>query len=258
MTGTGNRRLLGFIPARSGSVRVPHKNMRPIGGISPIRRAAEAALATTTLDAVAVSTDSPDYLREAADAGIKTHYLRPRHLATDDAAIADCVADYLDWTRAHGGGSFSHIVLLQPTSPFRTAADIDDAVRCWLESGCRSLVSVRPAAKRASLLVWGTPAQGAQARPMPQPPSMENSFPYVLNGAIYIAPVEDVIASRRWWDDRSILYVCETPDPHDIDTEKDAAAADALLRFGALGEKNRAADSPKTTQPLSNPQDKRK
>ena len=230
--------------------------MLPIGGISPIRRAVETALAAATLDSVAFSTDSPDYLREAAAAGIKTDYLRPRHLATDDAAIVDCVADYLDWALANRGESFSHVVLLQPTSLFRTAADIDGAVRCWRESGCRSLVSVRPAAKRTSLLVWGTPAQGVQARPVPKPPPVENSSLYVLNGAIYIAPVEDVVASRHWWDHRSVLYVCEAPDPHDIDAETDAAAADALLRFGALGKKNRAAESTKTTNSPTNPRGK--
>ena len=66
------QRLLGFIPARGGSVRALNKNARPIAGMSPIRRAVAAALAAGSLDDVAFSTDSADYLTEAAAAGAAT------------------------------------------------------------------------------------------------------------------------------------------------------------------------------------------
>ena len=224
------QRLLGFIPARGGSVRALNKNARPIAGMSPIRRAVAAALAAGSLDDVAFSTDSADYLTEAAAAGAATDYRRPAQLATSEAAIADCVTDYLAWHRENGGRAFSHIVLLQPTSLFRTAAYIDDAVRCWRDSGCRSLVSVRPAAKLPSLMVWGSPRHGDVALAKQHPALDANHQPYVLNGAIYIAPVEDIIGTGRWWDERSAFYVSDSPDPYDIDTEGDLAAAEALLQ----------------------------
>jgi CMP-N,N'-diacetyllegionaminic acid synthase len=233
MSISSKQRLLGFIPARSGSVRAPNKNVRPIGGgTTPIWRAVTAALAADSLDAIVVSTDSTDYLHEAAAAGAATEYRRPPHLATSDATIADSVADYLAWSHMRGQGGFSHIVLLQPTSLFRTAADIDDAVLLWQESGCRSLVSVRPAAKLPALLVWGSKRQSSIARAAKRPTLDDDKQPYVLNGAIYITPVEDIICRGQWWDERSVYYVCDTPDPYDIDTESDLAAAEALLNCG--------------------------
>lgn len=235
MIEAGPRRLLGFIPARSGSVRAPDKNIRPVAGMSPIRRAIIAAMAAESLDAVAFSTDSPEYLAEANAAGLASTYLRPSRLALDDTSIAECAAHYLAWHQTNGGSAFTHVVLLQPTSLFRTASTIDAAIACWLQSGRRSLVSVRPAAKRPNLIVWGekTTDNKVCVAASPQTAAMA----YVLTGELYVAPVEDIVGKRQWWDSRAALYVSEMPDPFDVDTEADLAAAAALLQRYSIGAK---------------------
>lgn len=126
--------VLAVIPARGGSRRCPRKNIRPYKGIPLVNRALDAAHDSRLIDTIAVSTE---------DAEIKGHVRRdewlievidrPPELATDDASNEDVLRHALslyphDW-----------VVLLQPTSPLRTAEDIDACIeRAQMGDGCIS------------------------------------------------------------------------------------------------------------------------
>lgn len=214
------RRLLGLITARAGSKRFPGKNARPLAGASLIERAVHSALGARTIDSVGFSSDGQELRQLAAKAGLVETYGRPAILASDTATSADAVMDYVRW-RAGRGDVFSHVVLLQPTSPLRTAAHIDAAVAQWLASGKDSLVSaVRMAPNGGYVLTRapdGTLAQldaGLDA--------------LVLDGAIYISPVE-MIEEGRFWHADSEVFVTDLPRWFDIDVEEDFRTAELLL-----------------------------
>ena len=114
----GNRRLA-LIPARSGSKGVPRKNIRMVAGQSLLARAIKTALASGLFDRVFVSTDSDDYVKEAADAGVETPFLRPPGLAGDKSVVADTIEHTIN-TFAAQGELFDTLTLLEPTSPLRT------------------------------------------------------------------------------------------------------------------------------------------
>lgn len=225
--------LLAFIPARSGSVRAPNKNAREIAGMSLIERTVKAALATDAPDAVAFSSDSDAYIKLAREAGLHEFYKRPERLAADDIGTPECVLDYLDWNSDIGGTAFTHIVLLQPTNPFTTADDIDKAVALWRKSKKPSLASVTPAAHNTRFVVSRNRETGKQVR---EGKNDDRDF-YVLDGAIFITPVEMIRGAGRFWDEDSELYVKNYPIFFDIDTEADFRAAKLLLEGSSMVKK---------------------
>ena len=126
----GGKRLLGLVPARGGSVGIPHKNIRLLGGKPLIAWSIEVARQSRYLDRVVVSTDDDEIAECARIYGAETPFIRPADLATDSARAVDVVLHALDQIR-----DADAVVLLQPTSPFRSVGDIDHAVESWDRHG---------------------------------------------------------------------------------------------------------------------------
>jgi CMP-N,N'-diacetyllegionaminic acid synthase len=218
-------RLLGFIPARSGSVRLPGKNTLEIGGKSLIERTVETALQSTTLDEIALSTDSAEYADIAIAAGLPTTYKRPTHLNKSETTSIDVVLDYLAWRRDQGMEEISHVLVLQPTSPQRRVEDIDGAVKTWRKSEESSLVSVMPAGPNAGYVVventsTGKLTGGAEA--------VDGNI-YVLDGMFFLASVDMLVRESVFWNADSALYINVYPRPYDIDTGGDFSAARCMI-----------------------------
>jgi len=132
-------RSLAIIPARGGSKRIPGKNLAEVGGVSLVRRAIDAG---AVCDVVMVSTDESSteaHARPYLAGGIgAVHARKPEH-ATDEAQLEPVIADVLE---QYDGDGFDAIVLLQPTSPFRTYDHVAEALRILETTGCDSVVSV--------------------------------------------------------------------------------------------------------------------
>ena len=139
-------RAVAFIPARGGSKRVPGKNLREVGGMPLLARAINAGLGIMPVDdvvsveacaSVVVSTDDDGIWNVAHDMAVDRHE-RPPQLASDHAQIEDALSHW--WTRLDDKPDA--IVLLQPTSPFRTAAHVREALRLLEVTGADSVVGV--------------------------------------------------------------------------------------------------------------------
>lgn len=114
-----------IIPARGGSKGVPRKNIHPLAGKPLIAHTLAAAIeARKTLGgSILVSTDDEEIAAVAAEYGAPTAYRRPAELAGDTAGSREMMLHAADRAAAEGI-DFDTIILLQPTSPLRTAADI--------------------------------------------------------------------------------------------------------------------------------------
>jgi N-acylneuraminate cytidylyltransferase/CMP-N,N'-diacetyllegionaminic acid synthase len=133
--------MLMVIPARGGSKRLPRKNVLPLAGKPLICWTIEAALATGLAARILVTSDDEEILSIAsryASQGLIIHK-RPAELASDHASTADALLDALA-TEQQVGHSAKTLILLQPTSPLRTAEDILAAVRKYEESGSSDTV----------------------------------------------------------------------------------------------------------------------
>lgn len=123
--------VLGVIPARAGSKRVPDKNLRSYRGKPLLQWAIEGARGSKYLDRLVVSSDSPAAL-QMAEAHEAEAVARPAWLATDHA-MNEGVLIHLLYTLRW----YDWVVLLQPTSPLRTAQDIDTCIeRAQAGKGC--------------------------------------------------------------------------------------------------------------------------
>jgi CMP-N,N'-diacetyllegionaminic acid synthase len=131
-----------LIPARSGSKRVPHKNIAPLNGHPLIAYTIAAAKESGVFDAVVVSTDSEHYAAVARHYGAEVPFLRPAEMAGDSSSDIDWVRHALHHLQAQGR-AFEAFALLRPTSPCRKAATIRRAWTQFLEGvGVDSLRAV--------------------------------------------------------------------------------------------------------------------
>ena len=115
-----NKSIIAIIPARGGSKGVPGKNIKDLCGKPLIVWTIEAALRSSYIDTVLVTSDDDDILKISEAAGAKI-IKRPSNLATDESPSMDAVLHALDTTAKH-----NVVILLQPTSPLRNEQHIDE------------------------------------------------------------------------------------------------------------------------------------
>lgn len=230
-------RVLGLIPARGGSKGLPGKNVRPLAGRPLIAWTIECALACDSLDAVVVSTDSDQIARIASANGAEVPFMRPARLARDDSRMVDVVLDAIDTLDADGR-AFDVVALLQPTSPLRTAADIDGALQRLLDSGGHAVAGVCPA-EHSPALAGTLPADGSLAdflRPEHTTANRQQLPEYFrLNGAIYVAEIPWLRESGTFVGEGTFAFVMPPERSVDIDSELDLALAERLMNRGAKG-----------------------
>ena len=135
-------KTLGIIPARRGSKRLARKNVLPLGGKPLVNWMIEAAHSSRRLDRVVVSSDDPEVLALAAQYDERLPLVRPAELADDRSPAIDYVRHALAVLEKNGEGPFEAIVILQPSSPLTSAADIDATIEMLERSGADSAVSV--------------------------------------------------------------------------------------------------------------------
>ena len=138
------RTILAVVPARGGSKSIPRKNLKPIGGLSLVARAARVAKSLSMIDAALISTDDPEIVAEARAHGLDAPFMRPAELATDTATSADMWRHAWLAAEGHYGKRFDLSVLLEPTSPLRRPDDVERTVRALLQAGAPAAATVSP------------------------------------------------------------------------------------------------------------------
>lgn len=215
------RPVIGLILARGGSKRLPGKNIRLLGGKPMIAWTVEAGLASETIDRLVLSTDDDAIMAAGRAAGCEVPFRRPEELAGDEATSVDAALHALDVLDLNDG----YLVLLQPTSPLRSAGDIDDCVYKCHDAKVPTCVSVSALGFPAKWLVALDDAGRVQL-----PLFDESRSFYKPNGAVYVVDIAWFRANRQFWIE-GVTLACETPVTRavDVDTEQDFLIAQALL-----------------------------
>jgi len=138
------KRVLAVVPARSGSKGVPDKNMKILGGLSLIARAAECLNELDWLDAKVLSTDSNRYADEGKKYGLQVPFLRPDLLSSDNATAIDTMRHALKEAEKEFNVEFDILLIVEPTSPFRTSLDVENTCRELIKNNVDSVVCVSP------------------------------------------------------------------------------------------------------------------
>jgi len=228
--------FLGIIPARSGSKGVKDKNIRMVAGKPLIAYTIEAAARSTLLTDCIVSTESERIAAIATQYGGTVPFPRPAELATDDAPTIDvlvhAVAAYEQMHSLH----VDYLVLLQPTTPLRTAADIDSAIGLMQSMPeARSLITCYKATAVHPRIMYHR--SGSIMQPYladGQSMTSRHVFEpvYVRNGAIYIADRRLVMEERRVMADNPIGHLMPRERSVNIDDYFDLFVAESILREG--------------------------
>jgi N-acylneuraminate cytidylyltransferase len=222
-------KVLGVIAARGGSKAVPGKNVRPVGGKPLIAWSIEAATDSDLLDRVVVSTDDEGIAGVARRLGCEVPFQRPPQLATDESGSVDVVLHALEQLPG-----FDVVTLLQPTSPLRTAADIDGALRAMVDANAPACASVTPTDPSPYWMFRCT--SDGRLRPVVagERPARRQDLPvaYVLNGAVYAARTAWLSQSRTFVTDETLAFEMPSSRSLDIDTEQDIARCEALMTAG--------------------------
>ena len=221
--------VLALIPARAGSKGLPGKNVRPFRGRPLIAWSIEAALESGLATVVWVSTDGEEIASVARGAGAEVPWLRPAELATDTASSLDVALHALD-----AYGPVDWLLLLQPTSPLRTAEDIRAAARL-VDEETDAVVSVCPA---HPLTYFRRETNEGYLAPLTEDAAarrQDTQAPWLLNGAMYLVRTEVLRATRQFLPPRTRPYVMPALRSVDIDTEEDWEMA-TLLAAGATRE----------------------
>lgn len=225
--------VLGLILARGGSKAIPRKNIRLLAGRPLLVHTIETAGTSDEVDRLVVSTEDEEIREVANEHGAETPFWRPERLATDEACSHGAIVHALDTLQGDGyrPDVFLH---LQPTSPFRTSADIRNVVE-MLRDGAGAVVSVCEPSHHP----YWTKRMDETGRLHPflqdgEIPSRRQELPeaYAINGAIYGSHVGYYRRHDGFYGPETFGYVMPKRRSVDIDDEFDWQIAEALLAEG--------------------------
>jgi CMP-N-acetylneuraminic acid synthetase len=217
-------KILGIIPARGGSKGVPRKNLKHLNGIPLIKYTIDAALGSNLTDIV-VSTEDDEIASFALQSGCKVPFLRPTELASDSARSIDVAIHALKTMEDLENCTYDAIMLLQPTTPFRTKEDINNAINVFAkDSEASSVISVvdvkghHPA--RMKYISEGVLIDPVFCEAYENQNRQELEPMFIRNGAIYLSKRE-VILNSSFKGTKSLALVMPEERSINIDTPSD-------------------------------------
>lgn len=181
-----------------------------------------------------MSSDSEEIRRIAIEAGAEAPFLRPPNLSGDHASSADVVLHSLNFL-SERGESFDTCILLQPTSPLRSAVHIDEAFELYEKLEAKSIISVT---NIGHPIEWVNELGDAGqmdiffTKGSVYKRSQDSPERYMINGAIYIFGVDQFKVDNSYFFERgSFAYVMRKKDSIDIDTYDDLDLAEMSLKL---------------------------
>lgn len=224
-------KILGIIPARGGSKGIPRKNLRNFAGRPLIARTIEEALKVSAIDRLICSTDDSKIASVARSYGCEVPFMRPKALAGNSVPAIDVLLHALDRLEKEGD-VFDAVIYLQCTSPLRMSGHITGAIKRYMDSGAKSLVSVCESehtpfwtytidgGRRLRRIIKGQYASVCR-QDLPKA--------YRSNGAIYINDVKTIRRTRDFYKPAPMPFLMDRLHSIDIDSEVDLDIAELFL-----------------------------
>ncbi len=147
-------KILGIIPARGNSKGLPGKNLLKLNKKPIIVHSIDSAKKSILLDKIIVSTNDSQIAKIAKNLGVEVPFIRPENLSRDSTKIFDVVKHAINFLDKNNNFIPDIVVLLQPTSPFRTAKMIDNAIKILKTTLSTSVVSVSITKDHPDILFW--------------------------------------------------------------------------------------------------------
>lgn len=221
--------MLAIIPARGGSKGLPGKNIKHLYGQPMITYTIEAAEKSKYITDIIISTDDSEIADIAVKAGAECPFMRPKELASDTAVAMDNYIYTIERLNNERSSSVEEFIVLQPTSPLRLAADIDEAIFMFMDKKADSVISY---VEESHPVVWHKyiDEQGRFENIFQETIDnrQENRVSYYPNGAIMVFKFK-LIKERRYYSNNSFAYLMPRSRSIDVDSFEDFEYAEYLL-----------------------------
>ena len=216
---------IALIPARGGSKGIPRKNIKLFNSKPLIYWSIKAAFESEFIDRVVVSTEDEEIAEIAKSYSAEVPFLRPKELSLDDSSGIAPVIHALEELP-----NVKDLLLLQPTSPLRTAVHIDEIFKIREKFNSDSAVSIS-LSKRPIIYKLNKEFQlkifSENIKPLPR---QKLSDFYNLNGALYLSTRESILLNKSFVSDSTIGYIMHEEFSIDIDTQLDWEFAEYLMK----------------------------
>lgn len=226
-------KVLAIIPARGGSRRVPRKNIKPLAGKPLIAWTIQEALLSKSIDRLVVSTDDPEIARVAQAYGCEAPFLRPTELAQDDTPGILPILHAME----NIGPEYTHVLMLQPTSPLRIAEDIDTCLTVAIQAQAPVVTISEPLTTPFHCYTQET--NGTLNKLVDLELRRTQDYPpvYALNGAVYVASYDWLKREQTFLTHETVGSIMPQERSFDIDTDLEFALCEYLLmrRAGQSG-----------------------
>lgn len=223
-------KTLVIIPARGGSKGIPHKNIKPLNGKPLIEYTIDVAREIVCDEDICVSTDDKEIVSVVENYGLKVPFIRPDYLATDTTGAYEVLLHALSFYEEMGL-KYDNILLLQPTSPFRLASHVKEALLLY-SSNIDMVVSVKSVSANPYYNCFEedemeflhiSKGDGIYIRRQDAPKAWE------FNGAIYIINSESLKLTSLSKFKKIMKYEMDDIHSLDLDTMLDWTIAESIL-----------------------------
>lgn len=222
-----------IIPARAGSKRIPHKNIRHFYGRPMLAWSIDAALESGCFDRVIVSTDSEVIAAIARDLGAETPFIRPDALSDDFATTAQVINHCLDWLKVDGNEA-SYACCIYATAPFLQANDLQRGWEAMAQKEADFAFSVAsfsyPIQRALKVNDYGHVSMIQPECAIARSQDLEETFHDA--GQFYWGRAEAFLEEKNLFSEGSVPVFIPRHRVQDIDTEEDWIMAE--LMFQAL------------------------
>ena len=226
-----HKKILALITARGGSKGIPRKNIKLLGGKPLICWTIDAALRSQYIDRLILSSEDSEIIEIARMAKCDVPFIRPNKLAADESSSMEVIMHALEQVDE----KYDYLLLLQPTSPFRTAQHIDGIITSCLDQEAGMMISVAKMKKHPMFMyqlngrfLQPFIASRQQLRRQDMPAAYEH------NGALYLAEIALLKRAKSYTISEACAFIMSGAVNLDIDDEKDWQYAEYLIEKGQV------------------------
>lgn len=227
------KRVLGIIPARGGSKRLPRKNIKILIDKPLIAWTIERTNCSKILTKTIVNTDDEEIAQVAKKYGGEVPFLRPESLASDEASSYDVIFHTINFFEEKGE-FFDYVALFEPTSPLRKENDIDKALSLLIEKNEEADCLISMGEVHLENPLWMKKISNNFVKnyldeeiPMR---SQELEIAYFPYGVIYVSKISTLRKYRTFYQPRTIPYLIERWQNYEIDDYYDFLCIEAILK----------------------------
>jgi len=227
-------KLIALIPARGGSKGLPNKNILDLHGRPLIEWSIAFAKSQPCIDGCFVSTDSPVIADIARQCGAEVPFLRSDTLSSDTAKTSDVIIDFI---KRSSIDSVDDILLLEPTSPYRTSFTFENLIKLYRQTKSKKAVSVTEAVSSSHVFQYSI---DFETRPVLK--NVNNCIDsngvrrqdikksYYLDGSFYMSKVSAFIEDPAFVSRDTVAVLSDYFSSFEIDCENDLKLMRAIFK----------------------------